>query len=173
MGVLDDLRIDKYALDKEWLEQPQRYQIYSEFEARAEKEQDEARRNLDLVRAELDSDIRQNPSEYSLKEKPTEAAISNVILSQEKYKDAQQRYIDAKYNLNVLTGNTKSFEHRKSALENLVKLSLSGYYSRPVSPTKEHEEVMEEEIRKEVNEIMDHDAEMNDLKRKMRRRRDE
>ena len=121
-------------LDREWVHQPFLYYEVSVELAGAMKEMEETKAKLDLVSAELDKKIRSNPKNYDLGEKPTETSIQKTILLRPKHLEAMQFLIDARYLVEVLSAKKWALEHRKAALENLVKLQLSNYSAAPRSP---------------------------------------
>lgn len=133
MSYEDDMRIDEDALDVELLEQPSLMTKYSRLLAEAKLERDLAKEELDLMRATIDLDIRDNPEKYQLS-KVTENAINNCILMEEQYQDVQKKYNQDNYEVNVLQGIINAIEHRKSALENLVKLYGQNYFAGPAIP---------------------------------------
>ena len=133
MSYEQDMHIDETALDLELLEQPTLMAKYSQMLAEARRDRDLAKEAMDLKRAEIDLDIRADPEKYAL-EKITENAISNCILMEDDYIAAQKEYHDANYEVNVLTGVVSAVEHRKSALENMVKLYGQNYFAGPSIP---------------------------------------
>jgi len=133
MSYEDDMYIDENALDIELLEQATLMIKYSQLLAEAKQSKDLAKEALDLKKAEIDLDIRDDPEKYQL-EKVTENAINNCILMEEDYQTAQKEYHDANYEVNVLQGVVSAVEHRKSALENMVKLFGQNYFAGPAIP---------------------------------------
>jgi hypothetical protein len=128
-----DIRIDETALDVEWLDQPSLMFRYARNAAQARQIVDRKKENLDVVKAELDTDIRTNPGEYDL-EKLTEGAILNTILQQKKYRDAYKDYVDAKYEADIAQAAVVAMAQRKDALENLVRLHGQQYFAGPKMP---------------------------------------
>ncbi|MBN2570509.1 MAG: hypothetical protein JXA68_00155 [Ignavibacteriales bacterium] len=149
MNYEQDMYIDEDFLDMEFLDQPSLMVKYSTMLADAKRERDLAKEALDLKKAEIDRDVRNNPDNYDLA-KITETAILNVILSDDTYKEANKIYNDANYEVNVLQGVVSAIEHRKSALENLVKLYGQNYFAGPSIP---HDL---KELRKERNKETEH-----------------
>ena len=133
MNYEEEMHIDENALDVEFLEQPALMVKYSTKLAEARLEKDLAKEELDIVKSDLDLDIRDNPENYDLK-KVTEGAITSLILTDEKYIKAQKRFNEANYEVNVLFGVVSAIEARKSALENLVKLHGQQYFAGPSVP---------------------------------------
>lgn len=133
MDFEKDLQIDKYGLDEEWSKQASTFHKWSVQLAEAEMERDRAKENVDLVRAELDMLIRQKPYEFKI-EKITEAAINSAIITDKKYKDSVDEYLKLKYNHKIIQSAIESLNHKKFALDNLVRLFLSEYYLREAPP---------------------------------------
>ena len=155
---LSDVRINKNQLEMDWLRQPSLYQKYSEVEAEAMLNRDLAKEDLDKTRADLESKIRKDPKNYDI-ERSTDSVIQSVITKQEEYQKMAEAYIRAKYELSVVTAMVRAIEHKKDALQNLVKLWCAGYYA---TPKVSHEEggdveekvegVVHDSIRKQLGE---------------------
>jgi len=133
-----DIAIDPNQLDTEWCDQPSLYFQYAAKLASARRDVDEAKADLDVTRAELDKAIRLDPASFGLV-KITEAAITSAIPTQEKFCDANEAVIEAKHRADILSAAVSALDHRKKALENLVSLFLSNYYSRPKASEKSKE----------------------------------
>jgi hypothetical protein len=134
----DDLKIDPLALDKEWLEQPSLYMKYAKMAADASADYDRAKENVDIVKAQIDNQVRQYPEKFkgcpTTKDgalKPTEGWIISVIFLHDDYAKANERYHKAKLEMNVLQAAVRAFDHRKKALEMEVSLWFGGYNSSP------------------------------------------
>ena len=156
MDYEKDMYIDCDSLDVEWLEQSMLMMRYSTYEADKEREKDLAKEALDLVKADLDRNIRENPDKYGIA-KPTETAISNTIISQDEYKEAYHKFLDIQYEYNIAKSATRAVAQRKDALENLVRLHGQQYFAGPRVPRNLHEEVekrknIQKRIRKYVRE---------------------
>ncbi len=133
MDYEEDLAIDGSILDVECVDQPMLVIKYARLAADAEKIVDNAKEKLDLVKAELDSQIRSNPEKFGL-DKLTETIVANTILTQQRYKNAMSAFIDAKYDAKIISGATRAVDHRKSMLETLVKLHGQQYFAGPSIP---------------------------------------
>jgi hypothetical protein len=142
----EDLTIDRYALDDEWVKQPTVFMEWSEHYAQAILERDRAKEKLDLIRAEIDADVRTNPEKYDL-QKITESAISSAIIQTKEYGDAMNIYIEAVKFVNILGGAKDALNHKKAALENLTRLYLENYYAKPNIP-KEVKVISDDNVRK-------------------------
>lgn len=149
MSYQEDMYIDENALDVELLEQSSLMVKYSTLLAEAKQERDLAKEALDLTKAEVDRDIRNDPDKYELP-KITEPVVSGAILMQDEYQEALKTLHDANFEVNVLQGVVNAIDARKSALENLVKLYGQEYFAGPVTP---HDL---SELRKERQENLHH-----------------
>jgi hypothetical protein len=128
MGYKEDLKIDKYALDEEWLKQPTLFINWAEEFVEAQADRDRKKEQLDLIKAELDNIIRSEPEKFGLT-KVTEGAIQNIILTEGSYRDAQDKYLTAIKQAKILDVAKEAFDHKKKALENLTQLFLAGYFA--------------------------------------------
>ncbi|MDX9779526.1 MAG: hypothetical protein RBT66_00655 [bacterium] len=138
------LEIDRNELDREWAMQPKLYHKYADDLARARKALDEAEAAVKVVRADIDKRIRKNPSKYDLPDKPTETAIANTILLRKQFIEAQNAVIEAQFSVNILYAMTTSLDHKKAALENMVRLHGQDYFSTPKTDAKGYEKLEKE-----------------------------
>lgn len=125
-----ELHIDQYALDQEWLGQPMLYQRYAEKVA-------VARRDLDVMKdeiAEFEARVDQEVRDAAGDEKITEKAITQKIALNPRLKEKKRALLDAKYELDRLSGMLTSLDHRRRALENLVDLHGQSYFATPREP---------------------------------------
>lgn len=130
----DDLRIDEEMLEFEWKDQPQRMMKYCSMHAEAIKNENLAKENLDVCRAELDKAIRTNPETYGIAGKITEETVKNTIILQADYIAANHAYIDACYEEEMAKGAVRAMDQRKDALENFVRLHAQSYFAGPKIP---------------------------------------
>jgi hypothetical protein len=138
-SVLD---VDENELVEEWVNQPRNIGKFIREQADARYELDVAKSNLDLVRAKLDLNIRENPEEYDLP-KVTEASIAGAITLQDEFQKAQKKVTTIKHRVDLLQGVITGLEHKKRALEKLVDLHMQDYYSTPKAKG-ENKEAMED-----------------------------
>ena len=128
MGYKDDLKIDKYALDEEWLRQPTLFINWAEEYVEAQADRDRKKEQLDLIKAELDNAIRSEPEKFGLS-KVTEGAITNIIIMEGSYRDANDKYLTDIKQAKILDVAKEAFDHKKKALEALTQLFLAGYFA--------------------------------------------
>lgn len=125
-----DLEIDKYALDAECMDQPRRFIHWAEALAEASSVRDRMDQSLDVTLAQTEMKVRKDPTAYGL-EKVTDASVKALVTIDPFVVKAEELLIQAKHRVNILFAAKEAFEQRKSMLENLVKLFLSGYWSDP------------------------------------------
>jgi len=135
-----DLRIDENSLDEEWVNQPRLYFRYAEKLALAKRRLEEIKNELEVTRADLDQSIRSNPDGFGI-EKVTEAAISAAIQDSTEYKKVQKEIIDAKHKADIYAAAVQALDHRRAALEGLVKLFLANYFSKPRADAGDEEDI--------------------------------
>jgi len=146
MNYLEDIRIDETALDIEWLRQPELMLKYGSLAVEARMNMDLEKEVLELVKAKLDKEIRENPEKFGIS-KLTENVVQNIILLQDEYKEQNKKYLNAKYNYEVLKVVVDSLNQKRDSLENLVKLFGLQYFSGP----KEPRDLLKEKQNFEIN----------------------
>ncbi len=133
MDYEKDIQIDESALDAMWLDQPSLMFKYAKNAAEMRRELDLAKEKLDLVKAELDKEIRTNPDKFGI-EKITEAVVTNTMITTLKYKKANDEFLNVKYEVDVAQAAVVAMSQRKDALENLVRLHGQQYFAGPKVP---------------------------------------
>lgn len=132
------LTIDKYDLENEWAEHPSMVHAWAENAANAQLQFDEAKQRLDLVKAELDHEIRIFPENFDLKKSP-EKAIENTIILQPEYQAALRNVNSAKYDLKIADAAMTALEHRRKGLSCNVELYCKSYISNQLPKTSSEE----------------------------------
>lgn len=120
-----DMEIDLSNLHEEWLKQPMLMTKYSSLHAEAKADADEAHEHVKIVRSELIAKCKQkNP-------KMTQQQVEAWYRTHKKHRRAKKRQIRAELERDLMYAAVQSIQHRKSALENLVKLHGQEYFSVP------------------------------------------
>lgn len=127
-----DVSIEPDALDLEWIFHPKNYAKWAELSASADKIVRDKKEELEKIYAEVDLEIRS--SGEGSEKKLTENLIRAKIITDNRYIEAQISHNDAIYNSNICTAAVKSLDHKKTALENLVKLWAGSYFAGPREP---------------------------------------
>lgn len=155
-----DVSIDPDALDVEWLRQPMNYLTYAQEAARLDSYVKSAKEAMEVMYAQLDRETRRL-SEKKL----TEAQVEAAILIDEQYKQAQRTFNDALYDYNICIAAVKAMEHKRAALENLVKLYQGSYFAGPREPRN-----IGEEYSKKGFQQMGEERTRDHIRNKMHRR---
>jgi hypothetical protein len=154
----DFFDLDPLRLDEHWVEQARLFFRYSVQTAEARQEVNRLKAELDVVAAELDQAIREDPDEFNIA-KPTEAAIKAAIPLQDDYRAAQKALFTAMHDQDIYQAACGALEHRKRALEKLVDLAKLEWFAEPRA-SEESRDVAEKLVKEAV-------------RRKKRRREDE
>ena len=146
-----DLSIDKYKLDQECVTHSALYYRYSELVANAKNQVGVLQDNLKLIMGEVNIAIRNKLTKDEIK--ITEALVNAEVEKSQKVSDAREELREAELNLARLQAGVSAFEHRKSQLDNLVKLYCSGYFSTPNTSGKKDSinEQVAREAKKNLN----------------------
>ena len=147
----EDIKIDPNALDVAWLNQAALMKRYGKHQADTRKEMDDMKEAVDIQRAKLDIRIRTDPESFDI-QKVTESIVQSTILLQEEYQMASEIYADARYENEVAITVVRAIEHRKTALENLVRLLGSQYFAGPKTPRDLSQEALKEKAGKSSNQ---------------------
>jgi len=137
-----DLEIDRNRLDDEWVDQPKLYKNAAENTANARLEYNRAKAELEIAKAEIDREVRKNPERFGLS-KVTETTVASAVSLHPRCKEAMDALITMKHELDVAEALVSALDHRKKALEDLVKLFLADYFAKPRAPQGAQEEVEE------------------------------
>jgi hypothetical protein len=144
-----DLMVDADILDLLWLKQPQLHWKYSEASAEANDLVRKKKNDLEVLYARLDQEIR-----ISLEgegKKTTADSVKAAILCDERHIKAVIEYNDALYRADLCGSAVKAVEHKKSALQSMVQLCLSGYTAMPKVPRDIKSELRKFDKKEEEN----------------------
>ena len=122
----EDVKIDKFDLDGEAKEQPSIYQYWSNRAARARRDRDMAKMDYEVRRAELAVAFR-----ASSDKKVTNDQVEEYLTSHAELRGLRKQWIEADFVYNDLESGCTALEQKKSMIENLTKLHLNNYFSRP------------------------------------------
>jgi hypothetical protein len=132
------LTIRKDELDREWILQAKTFDKWARRAARAQRNVDQAKADLDVCHAEQAKDIREIPDKYSI-EKITDKVVEDTIILQHEYQRALKALNDAKYEKNIVDSVVESLQQKKYALQNLVTLHGQDYFSTPRAKESDRE----------------------------------
>lgn len=147
-----DISINKYRLDEECISHAGIYARYLSAQAEADTAVSRAKDNLELVKAERYDVIKSNFEKKEIK--ATIPMLEKAVASDEEVVNAKNVLREAEDVLAKLTVAVKAFEHRKSELDNLVKLYCAGYFSTPTASNEAKNNINEQTskaVRKNLN----------------------
>ena len=144
----DLVDIDEGSLDQEWIDQPKRFLEHATLLADAKDALERAKARLDVTEAEIENEIRDNPVKYGLKLPVREGSIKLRVLLHADHKKATRKVNRCKHRVNILDAVVTALEHRKRALEKLVDLHGQGYFSKPVTKSKDFEDSVQNKKKK-------------------------
>jgi len=134
----EDLTIDPFSLDEEIKWQPSLFMKWSENYTHACHRYDRKKEAVEVLYAQLYEAVAISPESYDI-DRVTEGAINSVVIQMPSYRVAKRGLHEAKKKMNILAGAKDAMRQKKDALENLVRIFLSGYYSEPKVPHKARE----------------------------------
>lgn len=123
-------KINDVELDRDLADQSGMHYDVGVAKAASEETVAYAKANVDLVKAELELEIRTSPEEFNIA-KPTEATIAATVTVQPRYQAALQAQIVAQHDDAVVRAALSASDHKKSMLGKCVDLYLSNYNSEP------------------------------------------
>lgn len=125
-----DASIDVLKLDEEWLGHAKLFFHWSERAALARMRVKETKSEFEVVKAEVELAIREDPAKFDLG-KITDAAVKAAIPVQPEYKEAYKAMLEAEYKADLIMAAVATLTERRRALENLVELHLNNYFAEP------------------------------------------
>lgn len=146
-----DLSINKFKLDEECLSHSSLYFRYAEASREAKSEVSKQKNNLELVEAQRREEIRIELEKKGIK--PTIPMLDSAVIRDEEVVKCKELVRKAEDICAKLSVAVTAMEHRKSELDNLVKLYCAGYFSVVANSDsrKFATEQTEKEIRKNLN----------------------
>jgi hypothetical protein len=129
MNYEQDLKIDKLALDREWLLHSSIYFKYAEAQEHAEDVERRAKERLAVVKAQVYLDLLKENEKQG--KKPTIPVMEALVASNPIYLEAVENLLAAQHEKGIIKAGAKAIDKNSTALENLVKLHLAGYFSDP------------------------------------------
>ena len=127
-------------LEQQFCEHVSLVDRFVELTADAKNELAVAEKNLEEIDARIKHDIRRKPEEFEV-EKVTEGSVQDALIKTDEHKKATEADIDAKHQVDLLTGKMTVLAHRKSALENCVSLLLGGFFATPKPKAETRDEM--------------------------------
>ena len=130
MRYTDIVKIDLSKLHVECQQQSSNYLEVCDLLADANKYKDKCKNYLEYIYSDLNIKVLSRWNKY-FDSKPSVDAIKAWIFKHRKYIKAQKELLEATRKVNQLTGVRSSLDHKKKALELIISLYNSGYWSEP------------------------------------------
>lgn len=118
------------TLSEEITDHSERMIYWSDRCADAIFERDKSKNDLDVLKAQLGNDCRDN-WETVFPKSPTVAMVDDWVLTNKIYQDAVQQYNEKTHQYNLLLGAKMAFESRSRMLTKLADLEIAGFHSTP------------------------------------------
>lgn len=124
----DMISLNRFELEMEAERQSHLYYEAGEELAEAKALRDQAANRLKIRKAEIEIDIRRNPPESP---KITESVVAALLARDPELKELEEDLTILSKSVAHLEGLMRALDHKKSMLDNLVRLYLAGYYADP------------------------------------------
>lgn len=147
------LRIDRTELMTELLNQPSLTQEWGDSLALAKGELNRLEGALKLVEAEVTIDVRHHPEDYGFSDKPSVDLIKAAVIKSNRYQQAREARDEADLEVERLKSMVYSISAKKTSLELVVQLELSGLYGDVKIPKGERETLRKEEGRRQAKDV--------------------
>ena len=147
--IENDIKINNYKLDEECLTHASTYNRYAEMVTKTKTELTKAKDKLSLITAQRNIAIREEIAKSG--SKVTEKMIESYLESDKEVLNAKKEVREIEEVNATFNAMLDSFDHRKSELDNLVKLYCAGYYSVVGNKKETSTETTEKDIRKNLN----------------------
>lgn len=131
MSVKEDLRIDQHNLDHEWLHHPALVEKYHGKLSELQYDRDRVKIKLETEFAKACNDIRCNPVEYEVKGNITDGKVKEIATALPEIVELKKDLAWFEKEVTAAYGVKKALADRKDALQDLVRLYLSGYWATP------------------------------------------
>jgi hypothetical protein len=143
-NIMEDVKLSLNNLDENAMDQGLLYAEWSKRWAESYLKRDKLKEKLSVLRARLDSEIREKATE-----KITETQISQKILLNEEHQKLTQELIEIQFEVNLFMSAKESFDHRRKGLDVLTELFKAQYFAGK-QPYKELIEKKSEEVQDET-----------------------
>ena len=123
-----DSKIDRTRLDEECANWPALLMRYCEAAMDAQKTLDDAKFQVDVTKAQMSNEIRNDPKSFKLHDNPNETAIRNAVFLTAEYRRALQERNAAQRNKDFMVVAVKAIEKKGKSLETLTRLQGQAYF---------------------------------------------
>jgi hypothetical protein len=129
MSLNEILKINKYKLDAELVAIAGQLQEYSDLHVNAIKARDKQKLKLEVLEANLNTNLRKNWKELGFDKPPTVQQSESFVKINENWQQEQQKFIDLCGDVGYYSAACNSLQAKRSALGNLVSLTQIEYWA--------------------------------------------
>jgi hypothetical protein len=145
--IIEDVKIDKFQLEKECAEHSELYRYWSKPTAEKKKIRDDLKIELKRLEGEIELDVRKGAVDIGVK--ITEGSVKAYINSCSKIVDKRKELAFAEFEVNKTVGDEESMKQRKAMINDLVQLYTKEYYAEPGNSTNIRDQINQNLKRKE------------------------
>lgn len=158
MSLKEDLHLDIMELDRATLDQPFLFYEQSVLWAEAVFERDKLKEQIAAMKALVDEDIRARPREYGWEsdKHPTETWVANQAMLHKDVKELTDKFLQAQYNVNIMSVGKEALDHRMNALRIMTELYKGNYFSATSRGSTSTEDVIERHNDKQREALDNH-----------------
>jgi len=141
----EELQINKFKLEEEWIQQPEKAMYWAERAAIAQREYEDLELKKKITKAKLYKKYR---SEFEKEKiKVTDTMIDAFVRTDPEYEEISNKLIAAKENASVMDSAKWNFMTRKNSLEKIQEGIIVGLFSDPRETNQTNYEKQREAIR--------------------------
>ena len=111
-----DLLVDLYDLHGEWQRQPHLRMKWGEAHAQAVFDHRQARKSRNVIKAEVQLEVRSNPSKFNV-EKITDKSVEAAVMLDKRVQDAETDLASAERDENILYSQVRAIESKRESLK--------------------------------------------------------
>lgn len=145
-NLREDLNIDRTNLDEEFMTQHEKFAYYSTLHEMAKHNENQCKRELEILYAQVDFEVRQQAQEAGIK--MTETMIKNQAITDERYQKKHLEYLESKKLAGILGVARESFSQRKEMLISIGANARTGSSSMRVLEDKAKETIAKKSDRR-------------------------
>ena len=129
MSIAEDKKVDIHNLHLEDQKQPSLVEKWGTRWAEARDKERRGKRNLEIVYAEIEKEVRSNPEDYNI-EKITENAVRSAVVISKKYNDIYNEHLDSCKEVDLMGVARDTIADKRASIDGEIKLFLNSYYAR-------------------------------------------
>jgi len=150
----EDIKINRFKLDEDCEIQPVLYNYWSDKLTEAKGNRDKLKNEVSLTYAQTEIETRKNPPGG----KVTEGLIRAAVDTNPKIVELEEKLRVSQKEVYTYEAAVEALGHRKSMLDNLVKLYGSNYFSKPEGRKDSNSDNYSQDMRGRLNKDKQNEA---------------